>query len=194
MQNHAAQCGSDQDAEIDADFCNVETEEVWHDEEEDTNWCKVDEHSDNLHDDLLNFLNCTDQGAAGLDAVAQHDGGDKYSEQRVGSHSVDDVIGDQRVEHVNDDIVNFKSLALVDGFLVSFVDLQLVTANNSHELRPDQANKYTRVRDSDHGGDHIVADRPASKFSGFAAALGHGAQALDGHDHCCYDHGKDCVS
>ena len=46
--------------------------------------------------------------------------------------------------------------------------------------------------DGNDGGENVVADGPASEFAGFTAALGHSAEALDSHDHGCYDHGEDC--
>ena len=45
----------------------------------------VDDHSDDLHDDLLNLFNRADQRAAGLDAVPEHHGGDQHSEKAVRS-------------------------------------------------------------------------------------------------------------
>ena len=134
VQNHTAQCAADQDAKIDADFRDVKTEQVGHDQEEDTNRCEINQHRNDLHDDLLDFLNRADQRAAGLDTVPEHHSSDENCQKRIRSHGINDIVGDQRVEHVDNDFVNLEGLAFVDGFLVSFVDLQLVAADYGHEL------------------------------------------------------------
>ena len=92
MQDHAAKRSADQDAKIDTDLSNIETEEVRHDEKENTDWREVNENGDDLHYDLLDLFDCTDQGAARLDAVTEHNSSDEYGQQRICSHGVDDVV------------------------------------------------------------------------------------------------------
>lgn len=152
----------------------------------------MDKESDDLHDDLLDLFNRSDEGAAGLDTVAKNDGRNEDSKQRVGGHGVDDVVWDQRIEHVNDHFVNLERRSLIDRLLVFLGGCQLIATDRNHEFGPHQADKESRMRDRNDGGEHVISDSPPGKLASLAATLGHIAEALDSHDHCGYNHRKDC--
>jgi len=142
MEGHSNKRCADEYSEVQTDLGNVETPKVGHDEKEDTDRRKMDQHCDDPHDDDLNFLDRTHQSTPWLDHVADHDGRYKYGQQTVRCERVDDVLRNERVEHVDYDLVDSDLFAFIDGLLVVCVcDFELVWADSDHELGPDEANE-----------------------------------------------------
>jgi hypothetical protein len=166
MNHHAHKRATDQNTQVESNLRNVETEQIRHDEEEDTNRGKVDQHRDDAHDDDFNLLDSAHERAAWLDHITNDHGGDEDGEQAVRRKGVDNVLRNEGFEHVDDDGVDSNVFALVNGILVVCVGhFELVAADWLHEFGPDEADQQARVRDRDNGGDYVVTNSPMGRES-----------------------------
>lgn len=164
MQEHSHKRAADQDAQVQSNFSNIETEQIGHDEEEDTNRRKIDEYSDDAHDDNFNLFDCAHERAARFDDIADDYCGDEDGEQAVCRKSVDDVLRDERFEHVHHNGVDGDVFALFNHLFIIFVcDFELIAADWLHEFGPDETDEQAGVRDGDDGGDYVVANGPGGE-------------------------------
>lgn len=166
MNHHADQRATDQNTQVKSNLRNVETEQIRHNEEEDTNRRKVDQHRDDAHDDDFNLFNSTHERAPGLNNVTNDHGGDENGEQAVCRKGVDNVLRNEGFEHIDDDGVDGDVFALVNRLLLVCVGhFELVAADWLHEFGPDEADEQARMRDGDDGGDDVVTNSPVGRES-----------------------------
>jgi hypothetical protein len=129
---------TDEDTQVLADITDVETEHVGQDEEEDTNGSELDQNGDDLQNDLLDFHDgLEDVRGTSVNQVTDHDGCDENGEQAVGCEGVDDIDGDQRLEHLHDNVGDVGRLALFECFLVIFRNVERFNTRLRHKGAPD---------------------------------------------------------
>jgi len=153
----------------------------------DSDGCKMDEGRDYCCNYLFDFIyGAEERGVGAFDEIAHDDTTYENGEEAVGGKGVNDVVGNERLEHIDDDVVDGYCLTILYGILVVFGDEKRFASDGNHELRPYETHKDAAMEDGNESCDHIVADCPACKDG---TAFAHVTEALYGEDHGCDNHG-----
>jgi hypothetical protein len=181
VDGHVNDWATDKDSQVLSDVFDIKGEEVWQDQEEYADRSQLNKESDDLHHDILNFLDGTKQrGVRSLDQASDHNSRYEDGQKFIVGQGRGNVVRDERLKDLYDDIVGCHTASFGDVFCFFLGHCERSTVSDRHQRPPDKIDKDGADYDGKNRCAHIPQDGKASQLS---ATFLHVHQVLHGKDH-----------